>query len=30
MAEEALKPLRKLKCVFHGLRKSAVVMLLYR
>ena len=28
MAEKALKPLRKQKCVFHGLRKSAVVMLL--
>jgi integrase len=28
MAEKALKPLRKDKCVFHGLRKSAVVMLL--
>lgn len=28
MGENALKPLRKQKCVFHGLRKSAVVMLL--
>ena len=28
MAERALEPLRKQKCVFHGLRKSAVVMLL--
>ena len=28
MAEKALEPLRKQKCVFHGLRKSAVVMLL--
>jgi integrase len=28
MDEKALKPLRKQKCVFHGLRKSAVVMLL--
>jgi integrase len=28
MAEEALEPLREQGCVFHGLRKSAVVMLL--
>ena len=28
MADERLKPLRKEGCVFHGLRKSAVVMLL--
>src|SRR5262249_20648036 len=28
MTEKALEPLRKQKCVFHGLRKSAVVMLL--
>src|SRR5207253_1724489 len=28
MRAEALAPLRKQKCVFHGLRKSAVVMLL--
>jgi integrase len=28
MKEEKFEPLRKQKCVFHGLRKSAVVMLL--
>ncbi len=28
MKEEKFEPLREQKCVFHGLRKSAVVMLL--